>query len=728
MQQKHNRARVRTPAHVQDRSRAVLWLPVLVGAGIAAYFSLTFEPALWFGPAAVVSSAAALWLISRRANAFSPLFLCVLALMVVCIGFSAASGRTWSMDQPSLSRDIGPAFISGQVARVEVQPKAKRVTLEQVRIENLSPAQTPARVRIKLVGRQPSFQPGDWISVRAELKPPSSPVAPGAFDFQRQSYFQGLGAVGFSYGRAKVEGRAPESGTQALSFQLQRLRENIGARVRGHFATEGKSQTNGAVVAALMIGERAAIPKAAMQAMRDSGLAHLLAISGLHVGLVAGILFFSVRAALVMVSGLAVRVPVKKWAAVVAILGALAYTLLAGATVPTQRAFMMAGLVLVAVIFDRQGISMRLVAWAALAILLVRPESLLGASFQMSFAAVVALVAVYEEVRERSRYWRRPPKVSRRIMFYIAGVALTTLVAGLATSPIAAFHFNRVAAFGLAANLLAVPVTALWIMPMAVVSYVLMPFGLEAAPLWLMGQGANIVVATAAEVASWPGAVHNIAAYPTWGLALVALGGLWLAIWKSRLRLFGAPVVIAGMMSTIFISSPDVLISEDARLAAVPDANGGYLVSTLRRARFERDIWLRRAGLASAGRWPKSETKSSTKSQTKPGAASGPIRCDGLGCIYRKDGVTFAFVRTPDALAEDCARSDVVIAIEGLKGANEKTCQGPQLLITPVDLKRKGAHALWIEDGRVRLKTVSDVRGDRPWVIKRVMKAGKIKR
>ena len=700
----------------------MLWLPVLVGAGIAAYFSLTFEPALWFGPAAVVSSAAALWLISRRANAFSPLFLCVLALMVVCIGFSAASGRTWSMDQPSLSRDIGPAFISGQVARVEVQPKAKRVTLEQVRIENLSPAQTPARVRIKLVGRQPSFQPGDWISVRAELKPPSSPVAPGAFDFQRQSYFQGLGAVGFSYGRAKVEGRAPESGTQALSFQLQRLRENIGARVRGHFATEGKSQTNGAVVAALMIGERAAIPKAAMQAMRDSGLAHLLAISGLHVGLVAGILFFSVRAALVMVSGLAVRVPVKKWAAVVAILGALAYTLLAGATVPTQRAFMMAGLVLVAVIFDRQGISMRLVAWAALAILLVRPESLLGASFQMSFAAVVALVAVYEEVRERSRYWRRPPKVSRRIMFYIAGVALTTLVAGLATSPIAAFHFNRVAAFGLAANLLAVPVTALWIMPMAVVSYVLMPFGLEAAPLWLMGQGANIVVATAAEVASWPGAVHNIAAYPTWGLALVALGGLWLAIWKSRLRLFGAPVVIAGMMSTIFISSPDVLISEDARLAAVPDANGGYLVSTLRRARFERDIWLRRAGLAKAGRWPKSETK------TKTGAASGPIRCDGLGCIYRKDGVTFAFVRTPDALAEDCARSDVVIAIEGLKGANEKTCQGPQLLITPVDLKRKGAHALWIEDGRVRLKTVSDVRGDRPWVIKRVIKAGKIKR
>lgn len=687
----------------------MLWLPVLVGVGIAGYFSLTFEPALWFGPAAVCSSAAALWLISRRANAFSPLFLCVLALMVASIGFSAASGRTWSMDQPSLTRDIGPAFISGQVARVEVQPKAKRVTLEQVRIENLSPAQTPARVRIKLVGRQPSFQPGDWISVRAELKPPSGPVAPGAFDFQRQSYFQGLGAVGFSYGRAKVEGRAPESGTQALSFQLQRLRENIGARVRGHFATEGKGQTNGAVVAALMIGERAAIPKAAMQAMRDSGLAHLLAISGLHVGLVAGILFFSVRAALVLVTGLAVRVPVKKWAAVVAILGALAYMLLAGATVPTQRAFMMAGLVLVAVIFDRQGISMRLVAWAALAILLVRPESLLGASFQMSFAAVVALVAVYEEVRERSRYWRRPPKVSRRIMFYIAGVALTTLVAGLATSPIAAFHFNRVAAFGLAANLLAVPVTALWIMPMAVVSYALMPFGLEAAPLWLMGQGASIVVATAAEVASWPGAVRNIAAYPTWGLALVALGGLWLAIWKSRMRLFGAPVVIAGMMSTIFISSPDVLISEDARLAAVPDANGGYLVSTLRRARFERDIWLRRAGLAKAGRWPKSSTKT--------GALSGPIRCDGLGCIYRKDGVTFAFVRTPDALAEDCARSDVVIAIEGLKGANEKTCQGPQLLITPETLKRKGAHALWIEDGRVRLKTVSDVRGDRPWVI-----------
>ena len=229
-----------------------------------------------------------------------------------------------------------------------------------------------------------------------------------------------------------------------------------------------------------MTGDRGAINDDVWQALRDSGLAHLLAISGLHVGLVAGILFFTLRGGLAMIEPLALRHPIKKWAAAAVMVGALGYVVLTGGTVPTQRAFVMLGLVLLAVMLDRRPFSMRLVAWAAVIVLVTAPEAMLGPSFQMSFAAVVALIATYEIAKEPMRRWRRGAGPGRRAMVYLAAVALTTLVAGLATSPFALYHFNRVAAYGLAANLFAVPITSLWIMPWTMVGYALMPLGLEA--------------------------------------------------------------------------------------------------------------------------------------------------------------------------------------------------------------------------------------------------------
>jgi len=258
----------------------------------------------------------------------------------------------------------------------------------------------------------------------------------------------------------------------------------------------------GAVAAALLTGERGAIAKDVLAAMRDAGLAHLLAISGLHIGLFAGILFFVCRALLALWESVALRYPIKKWAATVALAGTAFYLLLAGATIPTQRAFLMGGLVIIAILLDRTGISMRSVAWAAVAVLLVQPESLLGASFQMSFAAVVALVAAFEWYGLR-RGWRANDTPPRRLLNYLAGVALATLIAGLATAPFAAYNFNRIADYGLAANLLAVPMTALWIMPWGVAALALLTFGLEAVALAPMGWGIDGVIAVARMVSSW---------------------------------------------------------------------------------------------------------------------------------------------------------------------------------------------------------------------------------
>ena len=276
----------------------------------------------------------------------------------------------------------------------------------------------------------------DWLS----SIPHRRRSRPARSTFRDTRIFKGLGAIGFSMGAVQIDEPSPSTGHGAMTILLSQLRQAVYHRIIA--ALPGRE---GAVAAALITGERGRIDNAVLSAMRSSGLAHLLAISGLHIGLIAGCIFFFVRGSLALVPAIALRYPIKKWAAIVALLGAFGYLLLAGATIPTQRAFLMIALVLLAVMTDRTGVSMRLVAWAATVVLLFEPQSILGASFQLSFAAVVALVATYETLRGRfsrsidlSSWWQRPA-------LYVGGVALTSLVAGLATGPFAVANFNRFA-------------------------------------------------------------------------------------------------------------------------------------------------------------------------------------------------------------------------------------------------------------------------------------------
>ena len=439
------------------------------------------------------------------------------------------------------------------------------------------------------------------------------------------------------------------------------LRHDIARRVLASLPGEA-----GAVAAALMTGKRGAIPERVMQNMRDSGLAHLLAISGLHVGLVAGLLFSGLRAMLALMPSLALRHPIKKWAAVAASLGAFAYLFLVGATVPTQRAFLMTALVLLAVVLDRTAVSLRLVAWAAFAVLLVAPESLLSASFQMSFAAVIALVAGYELLRERRARIFAERTMATRVTLYVAAVALTSVIAIAATTPFAVYHFNRIAWFGLAGNLIAVPLTALWIMPWAIGAFLLLPFGLEALALKPMGWGIDGLLAVAAQVAGWPGAISVIPAMPAAGLVLLTLGGLWLCLWRRAWRLAALPVILAGAMTVPLTDPPDLLASGSGKLFALRAPDGGLLLSTARANRFEADVWRRRAGETEALAWPGTGS-----------AVGGRLRCDRLGCIYRADGQVVALVQDPRALAEDCALASIVISREPVPARWPRTARSP---------------------------------------------------
>ena len=679
-----------------ERERWFLWLPVGLGVGIGVYFALPSEPPLTYVLGGALTTAAGLWLVRRHACLSLFFWMMFLGLAGVALG----GVRTWWVAAPVVQAETGAVQVEGQILRLETLDQGQRVTLGHVRISRLGPDRTPKTVRLKLNGVQPDVLPGDWVSARANLRPPPPPAMPGAFDFQRQSYFQGLGGVGFAFGPVRLIGQAPDQGVASLGFALQRLRTQLAETVRGHLTGDV-----GAVAAALMTGDRGAISEPVLEDMRASGLAHLLAISGLHVGLIAGLVFFAVRAGLALWPRVALVYPIKKWAAVAAAGAAFFYALMAGATVPTQRAFLMAALVLLAVVLDRNPISMRTVAWAALVILVISPESLLGASFQMSFAAVVALVAVYEALRDKGVLQRRAETWPGRIGRYVLGVALTSVVAGVATGVFAAYHFNRVADFGLVANILAVPLTALWIMPWAIVAYVLAPLGWEGLALQPMGWGIEGVLAVAQEVGGWPGAVSHVPAFSTAALVAISLGGLWLALWRRPQRYLGIVVVAVGIILGAGATPPDVIINAQGTLAAVRTDGAGYAYSSLSKARFAGEAWMRRAGWAmTPGRWPKS------------GEGDQSLRCDAVGCVYRKAGRSVAFSRQADALWEDCHNAAVVVNLSDLAAA---TCAGPRVVLSQGDLRRFGAHALWLGDGAggVRVETVAGQRGKRPWVV-----------
>jgi competence protein ComEC len=684
-----------------EGDRWPLWVPVLLGAGIGFYFGLGREPPVWLG-AVAMSACAVLGVLLRR---WRPALLLLVALGAVAAGFAAAQARTHLLAAPVLGPSDSWADLTGQVLDVEIDSPGSRITLDNVAIVGLPAERTPRRIRLRLPASVATPQPGDWIATRAKIGRPSRPVLPGGYDFQRLDYFRQVGGVGIATRDLRIVAppvadgaRAGAGGMWAAGWRrIAALRVAMSQRILAVLPDD-----TGAIAVALIAGGQYGISDATMDDMRDSGLAHLLSISGLHILLVTTILFAGFRLMFAVIGRLALYQPIKKWSAAIALAGAGFYTLLAGAPVPTQRAFIMAAIFLIGIMADRDAISMRTVAIAATVVLLIGPEGLVGASLQMSFAAVVALIALYEVIKERQAGRERDPSLPGRALRYVALTALASLVASLATAPFALYHFNRPAIFGVAANLVAVPLTSLWIMPWAVAAAVLMPFGLESWPLTAMGWGIDGVRWIAAAVAGWPGAAQPVPAMPLAGLVLVALGGLWLCLWRRRWRLLGVPLILLGMLGTLAVRQPDILVSEEGDLMAVRDTTGSYLFSTLTRARFEREIWLRRAGLAEADAWPEEGYD-----------RSGRLACDSLGCIFRISGRAVAFAREPAALTEDCVLADLVVSVDSIR----IDCPAPLGAIDWRDRRRNGAYAIWVgADGAVEMVAVDDLRGQRPWV------------
>jgi competence protein ComEC len=657
-----------------ERDRWPLWLAVALGVGAGLYFALPVEPPLALGwGALVLGLAAAAVTIGWR----WPLGL-VAALL---LGFGLARLREAAVATPVLDHAV-VAHLTGRIVSLEPRERGVRVVLDEVRSGALP--QPPRRIRVALRAGG-DFRPGQWLSLTARLDTPPGPSEPGANDLGRSLFFQSIGAVGFAYGKARliVPARAPTPG-QWIGAAVEDMRLVMTRRIQAVL-----SGSTGGIASALITGERGGISDEDEEALRDAGLAHVLAIAGLHMALVGGGIFWLLRAILAAIPALVLHYPIKKWAAAGALAAGGFYLVASGAAPSSVRAFVMLACVMVAVLLDRPALSMRSLALAAAILLLLRPEAIAEPGFQMSFAAVVGLVAVAEWEMRRERTTPRGT-----LYRYAHGIVMTSLVGSLATLPFALFHFERATHYAVLGNLIAMPVMGFWVMPAAALSVALMPLGLEAAPLHLLGQGIAVMVAMGRWVSGLPGAVSMAPAMPLSALLAISLGGLWLAIWRTPWRWWGMGPLLLGAALAWFAPRPDMLVASDGVTIGVrgPDE----LLHFLRKPKdkFVARDWLRRDG----------DARDIGEAVGLPG-----LRCDGLGCVVKGKVLIAASLR-PEAFAEDCIRAQVVVS------AASAECKGPAVVID-------GKAAAMGEGWRINLssrptaESVRDWRGARPWVI-----------
>ena len=662
---------------IAQRGHLFPWVPVLFGCGIGLYFSLRFEPAVPVLVAAGLAGTAVL-----AAHRFLPEHLAPLAIAVAMtgLGFAAAGARTHLVAQPQIGfRYYGP--VEGRIVDIDRSASdALRLTLDRVVLRRMAPGDTPARVRISLHGEQGFIdpQPGQTVILTGHLSPPGGAVEPGGFDFRRHAWFLELGAVGYT--RTPVLLLEPSRGGQWIFRARMALSRQVQSRLTGE---------TGAFAAAIMTGDRSALGQDTIDNLRVTNLAHLLAISGLHMGLLAGFVFASTRLLLLVVPHTRHYWPGKKIAAGVALMAAAGYLALSGGNVATQRAFVMAAVMLVAVMLDRRALSLRAVAMAALIVLLLRPEALLGPGFQMSFAATVALVTVFGALRDKgvergAPGWARP----------VIAVVVSSATASLATAPVAMAHFNILSHYGLLANLISVPVMGMLIMPAAVVAALLIPLGLDWIALSVMGVGLDWILGVADRLGHWEGAVGHIVAPPFPALALMATGGLFLCLWQGRSRIAGlAPVALAVLLWT-GADRPDLLIADTGGLVGVMTPQGRAL-SKPKGAGFHAEIWLENDGQGGG---------QEGAARLWPGGTSGPRVSADL------PGLRVTHLRGKRAVTafSGCEGQEIVVSSTDMPAV--PGCE----VFDPRRLRDTGAVALWLTDTGPRIVTAAQS-GRRLW-------------
>jgi competence protein ComEC len=595
-----------------------------------------------------------------------------MALLTVSSGVLAAHWRTETVRAPILwTPFIGE--MTGYVLSVEERIDEKtRMILVPQSLGSLPPYRLPARVRVTLNATPP--KPGDFIKLKVRLMPPPGPARPGGYDFARESYFQKIGAVGSTLGAYTVLPPAPHKNSD-IFMSARSLLDDIRNTLTIRIAESGGG-AGGAVAASLVTGKRGLIPQEANTILRAAGIYHIVSISGLHMVLAAGIFFWTIRAFLALFPHAIAHWPIKKAAAVGGILGSCAYCLFSGAEVATQRALIMTVIMMMAILFNCPVLSMRNLAWAALVCLLLTPESLLGPSFQMSFAAVAALIFFGRSFYDKRSYEDQVitsyiMRAWKSIRSGALALILTSVIASFATAPFSVFHFQTFNPLGILGNALALPIIEPFVMPAAVLGILLLPLGWDRPIWWFMARLMDMVLLLCDFIAHLPYATLVIPAFKGSVLGLWVLGGLWFVLWKSRLRWGGFLPMLLGVFFIFLPPKPDLYIDRKGAGALMRDSQGALMLLG-RPSGFVLEQWLRADG----------------DSRTAQALLGSPHpECKGKTCkILHAPHPNIYIVHQVKDLEESCQQAFLLITpLEAPQG-----CSAPYILDSKA-LKARGA-------------------------------------
>jgi competence protein ComEC len=673
-----------------ERAQLPLWLPVGLILGIGAWFWLPGRPQ-WIAFLALSLGAALGFLATAAGTRWGR------ALAIFALAAFLGCGLIWWKAERAAAPRLASERMMALTATVEsVQALAAQGKVRLL-VRPLGEG-LPARLRVNVDEDEivPDLAPGATIRLRAWLMPPAPMAVPGAYDFARTAWFQRIGGTGRALDVALV---APAS-RQSLWARIASWRQRLSAHIRARLGAGGEA----GIAAALATGDQYGIPEADAEAMRRSGLAHLLSVSGLHLTAVVGAVMLLTLKLLALSPALALRFRLVLIAAGTGALAGIAYTLLTGAEVPTVRSCIAALLVLAGIALGREALTLRLVAVGALVVLLLWPESLPGASFQMSFAAITAIIALHESQRVQAWLSRRDESWPAKVLRFGFGLVLTGLAVEIALMPIALFHFHKAGLYGALANVVAIPLTTFVIMPLEALALLFDLVGLGAPFWWLTALALSLLLALAHAAAAAPGAVALLPAMPAAAFALMAAGGLWLCLWRTRWRRWGLVPVALGALWALATPAPDLLVTGDGRHLALRTAAGELALLRPRAGDYVRDTLAEASGAEPDFR----------DLEDLPSAACSPDLCaadvDREGRRWRIL-VTRSrhFVAWPQ-MVEACARADIVVADRLLPRA----CNPRWLRADRAFLRRTGGLSITL--GRTpHVATVAERVGRHPW-------------
>lgn len=654
----------------QERERWFPWLAVLFASGIGLYFVLPQEPLLWLTLGVWEALVFAAIILRDHRSA-----LIVIALIsLIAFGFGYMQLKAVYLSKQEQVKTEQDLYISGTVEELDYNSKGKqRLVLTQMK--DFDENEIKGRYKITLQSKKESFNIGDEVELAARVDAPSPAVMVGGYQFDRKTFFDGINGTGFALSRTFKLGEDKSGENKPL---IEKIRSKIVNRIESVLPAD-----EAGIATALIAGERFGISDKITEDYQNSGLAHFLSISGLHMSMLAGFMFLLVRSIIAAIPPLALRVDSKKISAIIAVILSAIYLAISGGAIPTQRAFIMTFIVLLGIMFSRQAISMRTISWAAIIVLLITPQALIGASFQMSFAAVVALIAFYESSWKGLIHREQKSGFFALCKAYIIGILVSDFIASVATLPFSIYHFNKIAIYTTIGNLLAGPIIGLWIMPSILIVMLLMLLGLDYYALIVLGKGIGLVNDITAKVASLPHAGLPVLSMPLWGLVAIVYGGLWLCIWQKKWRHFGWIAIIIGAMSMITTKVPDVLIDASGKAVAVKDEQGDMVVLPSRGKYFVKQIWLDKTSSPELSKQQKKELTKITKGKAE-NKNWLDMTCADNQCLYKNK-------------------------------VNIIKNKGIEIDGKPFDSQQSLGASIYINDNKIKIDTVREYIGHRLW-------------